>query len=92
MPRPARAFAFTGSSGLQVPLNDPDDPLEVFEQFVDDAMIAIGWCTHFWSKYTGQGGTRQPCKLRHELRHELSRELERGVAARVGRGIAQLKK
>ena len=39
-PRPARAFTFTGSSGLQVPLNDPDDPLEVFEQFVDDAMIA----------------------------------------------------
>ena len=31
---------FTGYSGLQVPLNDPDDPLEVFEQFVYDAMIA----------------------------------------------------
>ena len=37
--KPARTYHFSGLSGLQVPLNDPEDPLEIFELFVDDAIL-----------------------------------------------------
>ena len=34
-------LAFTGHPGLTLQLSDVDDPLETFERFIDDAMVAM---------------------------------------------------
>jgi len=36
---PPHRHTFTGKPGVSVPLQDPDDPLKIFNRFVTDEMI-----------------------------------------------------